>query len=368
MSAPSRSCAVLTIDLDAVATNYAHLSSAAGGAEVCAVVKADAYGLGMARVAPVLARAGCKRFFVALIDEGIALRTLLADAEIHVLNGLLPGTEADFDEHRLIPVLNSREQVHDWARHCERLGQRLPADLHIDSGMNRLGMGAAETQALINDQDDLGRMHVEFMVSHLACAEERESAMNSEQLDRFNTARARLPAAAACFANSSGIFLGPAYCFDAVRPGCAIYGVNPTPDTPNQMSQVVHLQGKIVQTHDVDSPMSVGYGATHRIEKKRKIATVAVGYADGYLRSLSNRGTAYVGDVRAPILGRVSMDLITIDVSDAPERLIRPGHFVDLIGPHNPVDVVAENAGTIGYEILTGLGARYHRDYVGGDA
>ena len=358
--------AVLTIDLDAIAANYSLLAATAKGAECGAVVKADAYGLGMDRVAPILAESGCKTFFVATLGEGIQLRSLLPEAEIHLFNGIMLGTEKEFTAHNLIPVLNSLGQIEDWKRHCGRLGKALPADIHLDTGMNRLGLGPDERFELYDRRDLLEGMDIRLILSHLACADELDNPMNERQRTNFKEARRMLSVGRGSLANSSGIFLPPAFHLDVARPGCALYGVNPRPEVSNPMSQVVHLQGKTLQIRAVDSPMTVGYGATHKIDKKGKIATIAVGYADGYLRSLSNNSIVAIGDFKAAVVGRISMDLITVDVTDIPDNLVRPGGYVDIIGPHNPVDVVAAQAGTIGYEVLTSLGSRYHRIYVGG--
>jgi alanine racemase len=233
--------------------------------------------------------------------------------------------------------------------------------------MSRLGLSAAEAAALADDAGGLAGIDIRLVISHLACADEPGHPLNRRQLEAFRALRARFRAGrAASFANSSGIFLGADYHFDLVRPGAALYGIAPVAGAPNPMAGVVALHGKILQIRDVDTNQTVGYGATHRLTGPGRLATVAVGYADGYLRSLSNRGWAFVGDVRVPIVGRVSMDLITLDVTGVAAADVREGASVELIGPHLPVDVVAEAAGTIGYEILTGLGRRYHRDYRGG--
>lgn len=356
--------AILSIDLGAVVRNYKTLQQRLKGAQCSGVLKADAYGLGADRVGPALANAGCKIFFVALIDEGIRLRTSLPGAEIHILGGLLARTESVFVEHRLIPVLNSLGDIERWAGFARTAGRKMPADIHVDTGMLRLGLPPKELATLGGDMKRLEGLDIGNIISHLACADEPNHKKNAEQLDAFRKARKLLPMGKACFANSSGIFLGPDYHFDLARPGVALYGINPTPGVPNPMADSVRLQGKILQIRGVDYPETVGYGATHRFEGAGRIATVAVGYADGYLRSLSSRGLAYIGNHPAPLVGRVSMDLITLDVTEVPERLSRPGDLVDLIGPHNPPDAVAERAGTIGYEILTSLGARYHRTYI----
>ncbi len=359
---------VLTVDLDAVVANWRLLRQRAGTAICAAVVKADAYGLGATAVAPALAAAGCQVFYVATVDEGVTLRAALGDgwpdAEIHVLGGLPADAGAAYVEHRLIATLNSLYDVDRWLVFQATQNTALPANLHIDTGMCRLGLPPDELDRLIEDRQRLSQLALRGLISHLACADIPGHPLNRMQLERFHAARTHLPGPTASLANSSGIFLGSPYCFDSVRPGSALFGINPTPESPNPMAQVLRLQGKILQVRNVDTPQTVGYGATHRCAGPARLATVGVGYADGYPRSLSNSGSAYIGDVRVPIVGRVSMDLITLDVTAAAESLARPGMTVDLIGPHNPVDSVAQTAGTIGYEILTSLGSRYRRTYL----
>ncbi len=359
---------VLTIDLDAIAANYRLLCAMVAPAACAGVVKADAYGLGVERVAPALAAAGCKDFFVANIDEGMRLRGILKDAGIHVFNGFPPGFGPLFADNRLIPVLNSLAEIENWSAFGARRGTPLAADVHIDTGMSRLGLPPDELKVLAGEPERLSAIRPLYLMSHLACADEPDHPLNREQLAAFERARAALPGIPASLANSPGVFLGADYHFDLARPGVALCGVEPIPGQSNRLAQVVLLEGKVLQIRDVDTPQTVGYGATHRIDRGGKIATVAVGYADGYLRSLSNSGGGYFGGVRAPVVGRVSMDLITLDVTSIPENLTRPGMPVELIGPNNPLERVAEDAATIGYEILTGLGGRYHRVYKGGDA
>lgn len=325
-----------------------------------AVVKADGYGLGAIEVASALAAAGCRLFFVAQLDEGVALRVALPAIEIAVLNGVLPGTAPDFAAHDLVPVLNDLGQVAAWRKLCRDAGPR-PAMLHLDTGMARLGLPAAELAAIAADPALLDGVPLRAVMSHLACADEPAHPLNAEQLRRFQVARAALPAAPASLAASSGILLGPGWHFELVRPGVALYGVNPQPATPNPMAQVIALKAKILQVRDVDRGMTVGYGATHLVDRPSRIATVAAGYADGLLRSLSNRGSAVLGGHRVSVVGRVSMDLITLDVSSVEPALAQPGALVDLVGPGHTVDDLAAEAGTIGYEILTALGRRYHR-------
>ncbi|MGB1547728.1 MAG: alanine racemase [Alphaproteobacteria bacterium] len=360
---PPSDCASarLTIDLDAIATNYRLLADRLEPANLHAVVKADAYGLGLEPVTRTLNAQGCNHFFVATLEEGIALRALLPDAEIGVFNGVLAGEEGIFAEHRLIPCLNDLGQVERYGA----LERPAPAGLQIDTGMARLGLSSQEVERLIADPQRLANIELHYILSHLACADQPSHPKNGEQLDLFRTLARRLPAARLSLANSSGVFLGPEYHFDFARVGAAIYGVNPQSGRPNPMAQALLLQGKILQVRDVDSPQTVGYGATYRASGVSRIATVAVGYADGYLRTLGNRGSCFVGDRQVPVIGRISMDLITIDVTQIPPQQLAPGTFVELIGPHHSVDALAAEAGTIGYEILTGLGHRYHRDYTG---
>jgi alanine racemase len=362
MSSLDSSAGILTIDLAELARNWQRLKSRLNGADCGGAIKADAYGLGAGKAIIQLCQSGCKEFFVALIDEGIYLRKILneasLEANIHILGGPMDAGQT-LVEQDLIPVLNSLGDIALW---IEKHPQAL-AYVHIDTGMARLGLPPDEVDILKSDPERIQGLNISHVISHLACAEDTKTAMNAVQLESFRQALSLFPGCKASLANSSGIFLGDEYHFDLARPGVALYGVNPSPGEPNPMGQVIRLQGKILQVRDVDAPESVGYGATHRIEKKGRIATVGVGYGDGYLRSLSSNGTGFLGDMRVPLVGRVSMDLITFDVSDIPEELAHPGALIDLIGPNNPVDDVAHAAGTIGYEILTSLGPRYHRVY-----
>ena len=357
--------AVLTIDLGALRRNYRLLRSLAAGAQCGAAVKADAYGLGAIPVAQALAAEGCRHFFVAHLDEGIALRPHLpADADVFVLHGTLPDAEAEFIEHRLIPVLNSACQVAGWRQAARDAGRQLPAAVQVDTGMSRLGLSRTEVGNWLDDPDFLRGIELRFLMSHLACAERQDHPMNGAQLEAFHALRKVLPRARASFANSSGIFLGPEYHFDLVRPGAALYGIAPIHGAPNPMAPVVTLQAKVIQTRVIERGECVGYGATYRAAGQRRIATIAAGYADGWLRSLSGRGYALAGDVRLPVVGNVSMDTFALDVTDVPPERMHAGAFVDLISAAQPVDEVAAHAGTIAYEILTSLGGRYHREYV----
>ena len=358
----------LTIDLDAVVANYRLLSATAPGAECAGVVKANGYGLGAAPVVRALAAAGCRTFFVAHLGEALAIRGIVPDATIAVLNGAAPGAEGEFAAHGLLPVLNSLEAVAAWTAEGERAGAPLPAILHVDTGMSRLGLSDDELDRVAADPSLLDGVALKWLMSHLAVAEAPEHPLNAEQRARFGAVRARLPVMPASLANSSGIFLGPDYHYDLVRPGASLYGVNPRPGAANAVQHVVRLEAPILQLRSIGSPRTVGYGATHGVTGATKIATIPVGYTDGYLRSLSNRGHAFLGRHKIPVVGRVSMDLVTLDVTAVPEAEARPGAMVEVISERNTVDAVGAAAGSMGYEILTGLGARYARRYVGASA
>ena len=327
------------------------------------MVKANAYGLGVRRVAPALWQAGCRNFFTANMDGAVMLRAMLPDAHSHVLNGLLGEGEDDMAANGVIPVLNDLGQIERWSAHARRIERRLPAAIHIDTGMSRLGLPPYEVEQLAARPELLEGLNVFHVMSHLACADEASHPMNREQLDRFNRLRATLPAMPASFANSSGIFLGPDYHLDMVRPGYAVYGGNPTPGRTNPMLPVVTLRAAIIQVRDVAPGETVGYGARFTAERPTRVATIPVGYADGYLRSLSGRGSARIGDIEVPVIGRVSMDLVTLDISKVPEDRANVGTWVELIWGSHMLDDLAERAGTIGYELLTALGGRYPRIY-----
>lgn len=357
--------AVLTIDLGAICDNWRALRAMVGKATCAAVVKADAYGLGARQVAPALYRAGCRHFFVAHLDEGAALRPALpADATIYVLHGAHPGAEADCAAHGLVPVLNSLPQVAAWQKLGVMQGKALPAVLQIDTGMARLGLAADELDQLAAVPAVLQGIALQFVMSHLASAEEQDNPANRAQRERFRAALARLPKARASLANSSGIFLGGDYHFDLVRPGAALYGVAPVAGRANPLRPAIRLQGKVLQLRTIEAGTPVGYAHTWTAARRSRIATVAVGYADGYLRSLSNRGHALCDGIRLPLVGNVSMDTLTLDVTDLPEGRLGEGTLVDLADPLNDVDAIAARAGTIGYEILTSLGARYARQHI----
>jgi alanine racemase len=362
-----RAGAWLSVDLVALRDNYRRLRQRLDGAVCAAVVKADAYGLGAARVAPALAGEGCRQFFVAHLDEALALRPLLAEScEIFVLNGLPPGAEAEAGAAGVVPVLNSLAQLDAWAALARRQERTLPAVIQVDSGMSRLGLSPAELARLGEAPQRLAGLDLRLVMSHLACADEPAHPANAAQRASFEASRRLLPAAPASLANSSGIFLGPDYHFDLARPGVALYGGNPLPGAANPMRPVVRLEAKVIQVRELPAGAAVGYGYSYRAAAPMRVATISVGYADGWLRSLSNAGQAYFGEVALPLVGRVSMDSVTLDVSALPDAALPPGAVVELLGERQSVDAAAAAAGTIGYEILTSLGHRYHRRYLDG--
>lgn len=355
---------ILTIDLGALRRNYLALSARLAPAMAAAVVKANAYGLGSEHVAPILYDAGCRNFFVAHFAEAVALKRYLAgDARIFVLNGLQPGNEEACADAGFIPVLNSLEQVRNWVSTARARRTTLPAVLQFDTGMSRLGLPPVEIRALAADPARLEGIDVILIMSHLACADDRDSDQNRDQLAAMREASAMFPATPVSLANSGGIFLGLDFHGALARPGIALYGGAPTEGVANPMQPVVTLDVRVIQTRTVPAGTRVGYGGVHATTGERRLATIAAGYADGLPRHLSNRGAAYHEGVRLPIVGLVSMDSITLDVTELAPGTLTLGSLVEVIGPHQSLEQVAADAGTISYEILTGLGQRFHRDY-----
>jgi len=357
--------ATLTVDLDALVANWQTLRERAGPAECAAVVKADAYGTGAPRAGAALAKAGCRSFFVAHLSEARRLRPAVADAAIYVLNGFPAGSAPAYREIDARPVLGSAEEVAEW-----RAAGGGPSALHIDTGMNRLGLDRAGLAALL-DGGGLETLGLTLLMSHFVSAEEPEDPINLRQIADFTEARAALPDVPASLCNCSALFLADAPVFDLCRPGYALYGGNPTPGFDNPMRPVVSLAASILQVRTIREGDTVGYNAQWTAARESRIATVSLGYADGWLRSLSCTdthpgGVAVVGGVVCPMAGRVSMDLITLDVTGVPAADAQRGAPAWFLGEGIGVDDVAKHAGTNGYEILTSLGRRYHRVYRGG--
>jgi alanine racemase len=358
---------VLTIDLAAIAANWRELARRAAPARCAAVVKADGYGCGLEAVTAALARAGCDTFFVAHLSEGRRARAVAPAANIYVLNGLLPGTAPAYVGCNLHPVIGSLAEFAEWKAFVAATSWHGGAALHVDTGMNRLGMSFEEAVWLA-EQPQTERGEFVLLMSHLACAEVPEHPLNARQMAAFRELRALFPGIPASLANSSGIFLGPDAHHDMVRPGVALYGANPTPLHVNPMRPAVELKVRIVQVRNVAVGETVGYGASWTARRPTRIAVLAVGYADGILRAASARDSkpgaeAIVAGRRCPLAGVVSMDLLAVDVTDLPEDLPRRGDLATLLGDEIGVDDLASHAGTIGYEVLTSLGGRYHRVY-----
>jgi alanine racemase len=368
---PVEARAVLTIKLGALRANWATLNRHSGQAECAGVIKADAYGLGLEEIATALRREGCKTFFVATLAEARRVRTIDAGAVIYVLDGLLPDAVEHYVGFDLRPCLSSLEEIKEWAVFCRLRGQRYAAAVHLDTGMSRLGLPPGEVAALAEAPEVLEAFTCALMMSHLACADEPKHPKNAQQRALFERLRATLPPTRASLANSAGTFLGADYHYDLVRPGIALFGGRAFVGDDNPMQWVVELRARILQVRDVSEGESVGYGAAYTCSRPTRVATLACGYADGFLRAISRvdrtaGAVGFIGPHAVPIIGRVSMDLITVDVSDVPEALARRGAWVEVLGARTTVDDLTDRAGTIGYELLTRLGRRVHRVYVDG--
>jgi alanine racemase len=363
---------ILTVDLDAIVANWRKLEKTAVPAECAAVIKADAYGCGVEPVARALAGAGCKTFFVATLDEAKTAREALPSAELYVLDGFFQNCGDAFAKLNCRPVIGDLNELAEWDVFCRRSGWSGGAAIHIDTGMNRLGLTLVEANGIV-PRINAGDHGITLVMSHLACAESLNHPLNAKQVAAFREIASNYSGVPASLSNSSGIYLGPQFQFDMVRPGAALYGVNPTPEADNPMQSVVDLKARIVQLRNVERGDSVGYGGTWTARRPTKLAIVSAGYADGYFRAASaNDGTrgaeVVVAGKRCPVAGRISMDLMAIDVTDLPDKTARRGHMATLIGEGITVDEVAHHFGTIGYEVLTSLGKRYARIYKGGEA
>jgi alanine racemase len=360
---------VLTVDLDALVANWRKLEKTAVPAECSAVIKANAYGCGTEPVAQALAKAGCKTFFVATLDEAAAVRAALPSAALYVLNGFVQNTGDAYAKIDARPVIGDLNELAEWDVFCRRTGWAGGVAIHIDTGMQRLGLTVAEAQGLI-PRINAGDHGISLVMSHLACAESLNHPMNARQLAAFRQIASAFSGVPASLSNSSGIFLGGSFQFDMVRPGAALYGVNPTPEADNPMLPVVDLKARIMQIRDVERGESVGYGGNWTARRPTRLAVVSAGYADGYFRAgSSNDGTrgaeVMVAGKRCPVAGRISMDLLAVDITDLEKNAVRRGHMVTLIGEGVTVDELAHHFGTIGYEVLTNLGRRYARVYKG---
>ncbi|MFK4490001.1 alanine racemase [Bradyrhizobium sp. USDA 336] len=354
----------MTVDLAALRRNFQRIASMTRPARVSAVVKADAYGLGAIRVAETLLEVGCRDFFVAHAEEAIALRPhISSDARLFVLNGLLPGAEAACASAQVTPVINSLTQLYRWRTQARAESRRLPAVLQFDTGMSRLGFAPADRAAVREEIAQSPELEIHYVMSHLASADEPAKPQNAAQLAAMQTVVEEFAPVPSCFANSAGVLMGKDYHGSLVRPGLALYGGAPQLDGANPMEPVVTLSVAVAQTRTVPRGTLVGYSGTHVTNECTRLATLCAGYADGLPRSLSGRGAVYFEGQRLPIVGRVSMDSLTVDISDLPNDALDLGSLVEVIGPHQTLEMLAADAGTISYEILTGLGRRFFRSY-----
>lgn len=368
---PAGATGVLTIDLDAIVANWRKLNSQAIPADCAAVVKADAYGCGIAQVTRALAKAGCRTFFVATLDEARAAREVTPTSAIYVLDGFFPGSGDQYAKYDCRPVIGDATELAEWDAFRLTSGWEGPAAIHIDTGMNRLGFRPAEAQAL-EQRIKNGNHGFSLVMSHLVSAEILGDPINGRQVAAFRETASLFSGVSASLSNSSGIFLGSQFHFDLVRPGAALYGVNPTPEADTPMLPVVDLKVRVAQIRNIEKGESVGYGATWTARQPTRLAIVTAGYADGYFRAAGGvdnvrSAEAIVAGQRCPIAGRISMDLLAIDVTSLPHNAIRRGGMVTLIGEGITVDELAHHFGTIGYEVLTSLGRRYARVYKGGE-
>lgn len=350
------SAPTVDIDLDALCANYRFLKSAAAGAECAAVVKCDGYGLGAAPIARALAGEACAAFFVTYPQEGVALRRALngAGARIYAFNGPDAASLAQFREAALIPVLNSLAQATLWAG----AAPGAPAALHIDTGMNRLGASSAETKAIAA----LKNINIELVMSHLACPALEPGPMNDRQRLAFETAAALFPQARRSLSASGGALMDKRFHYDLIRPGLALYGACPFDRPDARLIPVARLTAPVIQLRRAGAGETIGYGATCTLKRASRLATVALGYGDGYPRAAGDRGRAIIGGAAFPIAGRVSMDLIVLDVTDAPAE-VACGQRAEFFGPALAIENAAAAAGTLAYELLTGLGPRIRRRY-----
>ena len=360
--------AVLTVDLDAIVANWRKLEKTAVPAECAGVIKANAYGCGAEPVARALAKAGCKTFFVATLDEAKIVRTAVPEAAaIYVLDGFFQNCGDVYAAINARPVIGDLNELAEWDVFCRRSGWAGGAAIHIDTGMNRLGLTITQAQGIV-PRIEAGDHGITLVMSHLVSAEQLNNPVNAKQLTAFREIAGHFTGVPASLSNSSGVFLGTQFQFDLVRPGAALYGINPTPEADNPMQPVVELKARIVNVRTVERGEGVGYGGTWTARRPTKLAIVSTGYADGYFRAASsNDGTrgaeVVVAGKRCPIAGRISMDLMAVDITDLPANAARRGHMVTLIGEGITVDELAHHFGTIGYEVLTSLGSRYARIY-----
>lgn len=365
----ARATGTITVDLGRIAANWRALAEKVAPARCAAVVKADAYGLGAERVIAALVRSGCTAFFIATPGEAETARRVAPDADIYALDGLVGNAAAAFAHLAVKPVLSTLDDVVAWSALCRARGERLPAAFHIDTGLHRLGLPVRDVRRLVAEPSMMAGIELDLVMSHLASADNPRDPKNREQLLTFETLSALFPGVQRSLAASDGLMLGPPYHFDMVRPGYALYGGQASQVAPAPVQAAVSVAARILAVADVAPGETVGYSATWRAKRPSRIATIAAGYADGVPRNASAPdgrpgGHVLISGHLAPIVGRISMDLITVDVTDLPEGAAMPGEFAKLIAEDLTIEDAGFSAGTIGYEILTRLGHRFTRLYL----
>ncbi|MCH9807325.1 MAG: alanine racemase [Alphaproteobacteria bacterium] len=368
---PAQAAGVIIVDLDQIAANWQALNDHVGAANCAAVVKADAYGLGAQRIIPALSSAGAETFFVATLDEARVARSLAPNATVYVLDGLMPGSAAATKEIGAFPVISTIAEAEEWAALAPSRLEPVPCALHVDTGLNRLGLSAPEIHKLAANSHLLDRLDVKLVMSHLACADEPHNPKNAQQLSVFQILLPLLPSVPLSIAASDGLMLGPNFHFEMVRPGYAIYGGQASPDRQSPVAPALEVHARVLQVRDVAPGQTIGYSATFHPDRLTRLAVIAAGYADGYLRHLSaadgeTRGHVAIAGQLCPIVGRVSMDLITVDITDLEDVEVKRGQWAQIIGPHITIEDIGRSSGTIGYEVLTRLSPRFTRVYLGG--
>ena len=359
----------ITIKLDAIVANWRYIDGlSAPTTKTAAMLKANGYGLGSVAIASALVQAGCELFFVANLTEAIELRAVFRqtgddDITIIVLHGIHSGQESEFTAHHLVPVLNDLDQISSWRLYAAKTGKTLPALLHFDTGMTRLGLDAIQTNWLINNRQALEGLELHYVMSHLVSGELVDDPTNARQLARFNEIRHWFSDTPASLANSAGTMLGRDYHFAMTRPGIALYGIHPSENLDSPLIPTFDWHARILQIRDAAAGDKVGYGGTHQLARDSKIATLGVGYADGYSRKLGNKASVSISGRTAPVIGRVSMDIITVDVTGFDQESLRTDK-ASLIHPDYRVEQMASDVGTISYEIITNLGHRANRHYL----
>lgn len=354
---------IFEVNTQAIVQNYKILQSALLHATCAAVVKADAYGFGMAAIAPLLFHQGCQHFFVAHLEEGLFLRNLLKDPSIYVFSGLLPHTTDLFAEHDLIPILNDFGMVKEWATEARKRGKKLPCGLHFDTGMRRNGFDSQDLIKLFENISILDSFELKLIMSHLVSSHVSENPSNKQQKHFFDDVRARLPKAQYSLADTGGIYLGAPYHYDLVRSGKGLFGLYTSPSGTSPLLSCVKVLGRILQMRTARENESVGYGATHTLTRASKLAVLGIGFANGYDRRLSNNAHVMIQGFPCPVVGRISMDYTVVDITDVPEGLCHIGGWAELVNESLTLDTLATRIGTISRELSTGLGQRLCRVY-----